>query len=591
MQTIPLQIDGQEMVRLTIDGRVVSVPRGFTVMRAAHRAGITIPSLCFLKHFNPIGACRICVVEVKGAKTLVASCVHPVENGMEVFTNTPRVRAARKKTLQLMVSNHDRKCLSCARSGSCELQRLCREYHVEDEEFYAGDRTPSVPDKNPDGIILRDNSKCILCRRCVAICNSIQGIGAIGVEYRGFNTQIGSAFGRSLGESTCVNCGQCIIACPTGALTAKDSTEQVGDLLHDPTKHVIVQTAPAVRAALGECFNMPIGTDVQGKMVTALRLLGFDQVFDTNFAADLTIMEEAHELIDRIQNGGKLPLITSCSAGWVKYCEHYFPDFLDNLSSCKSPQQMFGAIAKSYYAEKMGLDPKDIVVVSVMPCTAKKFENNRPDQCGTGYPDVDYVLTTRELGRMIHEAGIRFTELPDDAFDAPLGISTGAGVLFGNMGGVMEAALRTAVEVITGQELGILNFNEVRGIKGIREAAYKVGNLELRVAVASGLANARELLEKVRRGEAHYDFIEVMACPGGCVNGGGQPQQPPIVWNFKSVRIERAKVLYARDENSTIRKSHENPAIQELYRDYLEEPGSELAHKLLHTTYQVRDAD
>ena len=574
-------------ITIKINGRTVTAPAGSTILEAARLANIEIPTLCFLKEINEIGACRICVVEVKGARTLVASCVYPINEGMEVWTNTPKVLESRKKTLQLLLSNHDRKCLSCVRSANCELQALCRELGVDDEGFYDGERTPSVIDDSAVHMI-RDNSKCILCRRCVAVCEQVQGVGVIGPNHRGFATSIGSAFEMGLGETSCVSCGQCIAVCPTGALQEKDATTDVFAALADPSKHVIVETAPAVRAALGEEFGYPIGTNVEGKMVSALKALGFDKVFDTDFSADLTIMEEAHEFLERVQNGGVLPLITSCSPGWIKYCEHYFPDMTENLSSCKSPQQMFGAIAKSYYAEKAGIDPKDIVVVSVMPCTAKKFEIGRDNQAANGVPDVDIALTTRELARMIRKAGIKFTQLPEDTFDAPLGLSTGAATIFGATGGVMEAALRTAVETLTGEELTALDFTEVRGTQGVKEASYNVAGLEVKVAVASGLANAKELLNRVKSGEANYHFIEIMGCPGGCVNGGGQPQQPGYIRNTVDIRGLRAKVLYDSDKANAIRKSHENPAIKELYAEYLGQPGSEKAHHLLHTTYVKR---
>lgn len=576
-----------ENITIKINGMEVTAPQGSTILEAARLAHIEIPTLCFLKEINAIGACRICVVEVKGARSLVASCVYPINEGMEVFTNTPRVLESRKKTLQLILSNHERKCLSCVRSGNCELQQLAKQLGVDDEDFYQGEMSPAMLDETAAHMI-RDNSKCILCRRCSAVCEKVQGIGVIGANDRGFATHIGSAFEMDLASTSCVSCGQCIAVCPTGALREKDSTDAVFAAIADPSKHVIVQTAPAVRAALGEAFGLPIGTNVEGKMAAALRRLGFTKVFDTDFSADLTIMEEAHEFLDRVQNGGVLPLITSCSPGWIKYCEHYFPDMTENLSSCKSPQQMFGAIAKSYYAEKMGLDPKDIVSVSVMPCTAKKFEITRPDQAANGCPDVDYVLTTRELARMIERAGLKFLQLPDESFDEPLGLSTGAAVIFGATGGVMEAALRTAVETLTGEELPKLDFEEVRGTEGIKEATYNVAGMDVKVAVASGLANAKELLNKVKSGEANYHFIEIMGCPGGCVNGGGQPQQPGYVRNTVDIRALRAKVLYDADAANTIRKSHENPAIKELYATYLGEPGSEKAHHLLHTTYVKR---
>lgn len=574
-------------ITIKINGRAVTAPAGSTILEAARLADIEIPTLCFLKEINEIGACRICVVEVKGARTLVASCVHPVNEGMEVWTNTPRVLEARKKTLMLLLSNHERKCLSCVRSANCELQALCQELGVEDEGFYDGDKTPSEIDDSA-AHMLRDNSKCILCRRCSAVCENVQGIAVIGPNERGFDTHIGSAFEMGLASTSCVSCGQCIAVCPTGALTEKDFTDKVFEAIADPKKHVIVQTAPAVRAALGEEFGYPIGTNVEGKMAAALRRLGFDKVFDTDFSADLTIMEEAHEFLDRVQNGGVLPLITSCSPGWIKYCEHYFPDMTENLSSCKSPQQMFGAIAKSYYAKKAGIAPEDIVSVSVMPCTAKKFEIGRDNQAANGVPDVDIALTTRELARMIRKARLKFTTLPDEEFDAPLGLSTGAATIFGATGGVMEAALRTAVETLTGKELENLDFTEVRGTKGIKEAVYNVAGMDVKVAVASGLKNAAELLNKVKSGEAQYHFIEIMGCPGGCVNGGGQPRQPGYVHNTMDIKALRAQVLYDGDKAKVIRKSHENPAVKELYETYLGKPGSEKAHHLLHTTYIKR---
>ena len=576
-----------EYVNIKINGVEISAPAGSTILEAARLANIEIPTLCYLKEINEIGACRMCVVEVKGAKSLVTACVYPINEGMEVWTNTPKVISSRKKTLELLLSNHDRKCLSCVRSGKCELQQLCHDYHIEDEGLYDGERIKYELDTSAAHMV-RDNNKCILCRRCSAVCEKVQGIGVIGANERGFKTFIGSQFAMGLGETSCVSCGQCIAACPTGAIYEKDATGEVLAAIADPSKYVIVQAAPAVRAGLGEVFGYPIGTDVEGKLAAALRRIGFDKVFDTNFSADLTIMEEAHEFLDRVQNGGVLPMITSCSPGWIKYCEHYFPDMTENLSTCKSPQQMFGATAKSYYAEKMGIDKENMVVVSVMPCTAKKFEIGRDDQCGAGVPDVDIAITTRELGRLIQRCGIKFEELPDEKFDLPLGLGTGAAVIFGATGGVMEAALRTAVEKLTGEELAAPDFTEVRGTKGIKEATYNVAGMDVKVAVASGLGNARELLKKVQAGEADYHFIEIMGCPGGCVNGGGQPQQPGYVRNTVDIRAKRAEVLYNIDKNNPIRKSHENPAIIELYETYLGEPGSHKAHELLHTSYVKR---
>lgn len=576
-----------ENITVKVNGAEISVPKGTTVLEAAHMAGFEIPTLCYMKEINEIGACRICVTEVNEGRgfRLVAGCVYPCSNNMEILTSSPKVIESRKRTLELILSTHDRKCLSCVRSGNCELQKLAKDYGVEDASIYDGVKNEYEVDSSA-AHMYRDNNKCILCRRCVAVCSKTQGIGVIGANERGFKTYIGSAFDMGLGETSCVSCGQCIAVCPVGAISEKDYTKPVLEAIADPSKTVLVQTAPAVRAGLGECFGLPIGTNVEGKMVAALRRLGFDKVFDTDFAADLTIMEEANEFLDRVKNGGKLPLITSCSPGWVKYCEHYFPDMTENLSSCKSPQQMFGATAKTYYAQKMGIDPKDIVMVSIMPCTAKKFEIGREDQSAAGVPDVDFALTTRELGRMIERAGINFLGLEDEKFDDPLGISTGAGVIFGATGGVMEAALRTAVYTLTGEN--VTDLPEVRGTDGIKEATYNVAGMDVKVCVASGLANAREVLEKVQKGEADYQFIEIMACPGGCVNGGGQPQQPMNIRNFTDLRAERAKVLYDLDASMPLRQSHENPAVKALYDEFLEKPGSHKAHEILHTSYVKR---
>ncbi|MCR5728862.1 MAG: [FeFe] hydrogenase, group A, partial [Ruminococcus sp.] len=499
-----------ENITVKINGVELEVPKGTTVLEAAHMAGFEIPTLCYMKEINEIGACRICVTEVNEGRgfRLVAGCVYPCSNNMEILTNSPKVIQSRKRTLELILSTHDRKCLSCVRSGNCELQKLAKDYGVEDASVYDGIKNEYEVD-NSAAHMYRDNNKCILCRRCVAVCSKTQGIGVIGANERGFKTYIGSAFDMGLGETSCVSCGQCIAVCPVGAIAEKDYTKEVMAAIADPEKTVLVQTAPAVRAGLGEAFGLPIGTNVEGKMAAALRRLGFDKVFDTDFAADLTIMEEANEFIERVQNGGTLPLITSCSPGWVKFCEHYYPDLLDHLSSCKSPQQMFGATAKTYYAEKMGLDPKNIVMVSIMPCTAKKFEIGREDQSAAGVPDVDYSLTTRELGRMIERAGINFLGLADEKFDDPLGISTGAGVIFGATGGVMEAALRTAVNTLTGQN--VTDLPEVRGTDGIKEAEYAVGDLNVKVKVASGLSNARKILDDIRAGKCDAQFIEIMA--------------------------------------------------------------------------------
>ncbi len=574
-------------VNITIDGQQISAPAGSTILEAAHQAGIRIPTLCFLKGINEIGACRMCICEVEGARNLVAACVYPINEGMVVHTNTPLLIDSRRRTLELLLSNHDMKCLECVRSGSCELQQLCQEYGVDDVDYFAGEKTHYEIDSSSPHMI-RDPNKCILCRRCVAACAEVQGIGVIGTNNRGFDTIVGSAFDMPLGDTSCVCCGQCINACPTGALYEKDYTEQVIEAINDPDKYVVIQTAPSVRAGLGEEFGYPMGTDVEGKMAAALRRCGFDKVFDTDWSADLTIMEEANELVERIQNDGVLPMITSCSPGWVKYCEHYFPDLLPHLSTCKSPQQMFGAMLKTYFAEKEGIDPKKIVSVSAMPCTAKKFEIGRPNESAAGVPDVDIALTTREVARLIRRCGVDFCSMPDEPFDTPMDESSGAGVIFGATGGVMEAALRTAVETLTGEELENVEFKDVRGTQGIKEASYHVAGMDVNVAVASGLGNARKILEKVQAGECDYQFIEIMCCPGGCVNGGGQPQVTGEVRSFTDVQGIRASVLYKNDENKPIRKSHENPEMIKLYDEFLGKPGSEKAHETLHTSYVPR---
>ncbi|WP_370829381.1 NADH-dependent [FeFe] hydrogenase, group A6 [Fournierella massiliensis] len=578
------------MVNLKINNVPCQAPEGSTILEAAHAVGITIPTLCYLKEIKRVnGACRVCVVEVKGAKNLLPACVYPVSEGMEVFTNTKRVQNARKMNLELILSIHNQDCMSCVRNGDCELLRLCKQYGVDKSNAFEG-VLPERQDDDSAPHLVKDSSKCIICRRCISTCAENQGVGVINVVERGFNTHIACAFEGKLADSTCIGCGQCIVVCPTAALVERDDTEKVWAALDDPTRHVVVQTAPSVRAALGEEFGLPIGTNVQGKMVAALRRLGFDGVFDTDFAADMTIMEEAHEFLERVKNGGKLPLITSCSPGWVKYCETFHPDFIPNLSSCKSPQQMFGALSKTYYAEKMGLDPRNVYCVSVMPCTAKKFEIGRPDQsaAGDGIPDVDVAITTRELARMIHRSGLRFNDLPDEDFDPAMGQATGAGHIFGATGGVMEAALRTAVETLTGEKVEPVEFTQVRGTDAIKETEYQVAGLTLRVCVVSGTANAGKVLDMVRSGEKQYDMIEVMACPGGCVNGGGQPIQPAPVRNFTDIRALRAKALYDQDETSVLRRSHENPLVQQVYAEFLGEPGSEKAHHILHTSYAPR---
>lgn len=575
-----------DTVHLKINGMDVTAPKHATILEAARLAGVEIPTLCFLKDINEIGACRVCVVEVKGARSLVASCVYPVSEGMEVTTNSKKVIESRKKTIELLLSNHNMSCLQCVRSGNCELITLARALEVEMYK-YQGDMTGGIPDTSAVHMV-RDNSKCVLCRRCVAVCDKHQAVGVIGANERGFKTFIGSPFEMGLGETSCVHCGQCINVCPTGALVEKTSIDEIMDAIRDPNKHVVVQTAPSVRAGIAEEFGAPVGTDGEGKMVAALRRIGFERVFDTDFGADLTIMEEANELVERITQGGVLPMITSCSPGWVKYIESYYPELLPHVSSCKSPQQMFGAILKTYYAQKMGWEPKDIVSVSVMPCTAKKFEIGREKQNASGLPDLDYTITTRELARLIKKLGINWDYLPEEQFDNPLGMSSGAGVIFGATGGVMEAALRTAVDTLTGQSMPKLDYEEVRGTAGIKEASYQVGDLTVKVAVASGLSNARELLEKIKRGEADYQFIEIMACPGGCVNGGGMPQQPGWVRNTVDIKKKRAAVLYHHDQNMTYRKSHDNPAIKEVYAEFLGKPGSHVAHHCLHTGFMER---
>jgi NADP-reducing hydrogenase subunit HndD len=576
-----------DTIKMKINGHEVEVPKTYTILEACRQAGIDIPTLCYMRNVNAIGACRICVVEVKGARNLAAACVMPVGEGMEVTTHSERVVKARRTTLELILSNHRMDCLTCLRNQNCELQKLAKDFGIQQVRFESDKKEPELEDSAMH--LVRDNSKCILCRRCAAVCKNTQNVSVIGANDRGFATHISCAFDRNLDEVPCVSCGQCITVCPTGALTEKDHTDAVWQALGDPTKHVVVGTAPSIRVTLGECFGMPIGTNVEGKMAAALRRLGFDGVFDVDVTADLTILEEGAEFIKRLQTGGKLPMITSCSPGWIRYAEQYFPDFLPNLSTCKSPQQMFGAMMKTYYAQKMGLDPKDIVVVSIMPCTAKKFEIHREDeQAVKGLDDIDIALTTRELARMISRAGIRFTDLPDEEFDPAFGISTGAGVLFGATGGVMEAALRTVVKELTGKEVDNLDFTDVRGVAGRKEAVYNVAGTDVKVCAVSGLTNVRRLLEDIRDGKAEYHFIEVMCCPGGCVNGGGQPLQPPTVRNFEDLRALRAKAIYDQDKRMPLRRSHENPIVQTLYKEILGEPGGHTAHEWLHTTYKAK---
>ena len=577
-----------DMLNVKINGISVSVEKGSTILDAARAAGVEIPTLCFMKEKNEIGACRICVVEANEGRgfRIVTACVYPVSEGMEVLTNTEKIQKARRTTLELILSTHEKKCLSCVRSTNCELQKLCRDYGVEESAFEGFKPTYELDTSTPH--LVRDNNKCVLCRRCVAACNE-QYVGVIGANNRGIDTAIGTPFEVGLSNVPCISCGQCTVVCPTGALVEKDDTDKIWAALADPDKHVVVQTAPSIRATLGECFGMPIGTNVEGKMVAALRRLGFDKIFDTDFAADLTIVEEANELVERIKNGGTLPMITSCSPGWVKFCEYYYPDMLEHLSTCKSPQQMAGAVIKTYYADKMGIDPKDIVSVSVMPCTAKKFEIGREDQSAAGVPDVDIAITTRELSRMIMRAGINFTNLPDEEFDSPLGEDTGAAVIFGATGGVMEAALRTANDWLTGKDNTDIDFTAVRGTQGLKQATVNINGSDIKVAVASGAAAAKCVMDRMKDGNPDgWAFVEIMGCPGGCVNGGGQPIQPQYVRDTVDLKAVRAKALYDQDASMALRKSHESPVVKALYSEWYDGFGGHKAHHDLHTSYVPR---
>ncbi len=573
----------EELVNITIDNQNISVPKGTTILQAAKKAGIDIPTLCFLKDINEIGDCRMCIVKVEGRRGFATSCIQKVEEGMVIKTNTPEIMEARHVILDLIISNHDKDCLTCSRMGNCELQQLARKFNIQSIEF-KGEREENEID-NLSPAIVRDPNKCILCRRCVAVCKNVQKIGAIDCANRGFESNISTSYGKSLNDTNCVNCGQCIQACPTAALHEKENIDDVWAKLKDSDSYVVIQPAPAVRVALGEEFDMPIGTNVTGKMVTALRRLGFDKVFDTNTGADFTIMEEANEFIERFKENDNLPMITSCCPGWIKYIEINYPELLPHLSSCKSPHEMLGSLIKSYYAKKENIDPEKIYVVSVMPCIAKKYESQRKELSNNGLLDVDCVITTRELARMIKYANIKFDNLEDSEFDNPLGESTGAASIFGTTGGVMEAALRTAQDTLSGKDLDKIDFKDVRGEKGIKEAIVNINGIDIKVAVASGLGNAQKIMEKIKSGEADYQFVEIMACPGGCVMGGGQPIKSSEIRANVDVRRLRADSLYKIDEKFSIRKSHQNPVIKKVYEEYLETPGSYRAEKLLHTTY------
>lgn len=581
-------------INIKIEGMPYQVEEGLTILEAARECGYEIPSLCTFNHGEcSRGSCRVCLVEATGARGLVASCVYPVAEGMEITISSPKAVEARRTSVELLLSNHNRDCQECDKNEKCELLHAARLTGARDNA-YTGAKTETTVDKLTPSI-KRDTSKCVLCGRCIERCKNAHGLSVLGFEKRGFKTIVAPAENRSFKDSPCILCGQCVSVCPTGALMEVSEIEKVDEAMK-AGKYVVVQTAPAVRAALGEEFGMPVGTLVTGKMVAALRRLGFKKVFDTNFAADLTIMEEATELLHRMKTGGTLPMITSCSPGWVNYCEYYYGDLLPHLSSCKSPHEMFGAILKSYYCEKAGIDPRDMFVVSIMPCTAKKYEKERPQLQKDGVKDVDAVLTTRELGKLIKRSGIRFDKLPEEQFDNDVvGEYTGAGVIFGVTGGVMEAALRTAIYTVTGKEPAKAELTEVRGFKGVREAAYDLNGTKVKIAVAHGMKNAKVLLDDIRAGKSEYQFIEIMGCPGGCIAGGGQPYVRPCFLPNEGTDIldtykeKRAAALYKEDESKTYRFSHRNPQIIELYKEYLGEPNSHKAHELLHTTYEAKE--
>jgi len=575
------------MVNLTIDGKEIQVKENTTILEAARQNGIDIPTLCFLKDINEVGDCRMCIVEVEGRKGFATSCIQTVEEGMVVKTHSPEILEARKIILDLILSNHHKDCLTCSRNGNCELQELSIKFNVQKIEYEGEMTNHKIDDKSP--AIVRDFNKCILCRRCVATCKNVQDIGAIDCINRGFNSCISTTYDHSLNDVDCTFCGQCIESCPTGALKEKEYIDEVWGKLKDEESYVVVQTAPAVRVALGEEFGMDIGTNVKGKMVSALKQMGFDKVFDTNTGADFTIMEEANEFIQRVTNKGTLPMITSCSPGWVRFAEKNYPELLEHLSTCKSPHQMFGALIKSYFAKKYNIEPEKIVTVSVMPCIAKKYEASRQEMEVDGLRDVDYVITTRELSRMIRQANINFTQLEDSNFDDPMGEASGAGAIFGTTGGVMEAALRTAADTLENKDLDKIEYKVVRGEKGIKEATLNIAGREIKIAVVSGLANARKIMEQIKQGKCNYDFIEIMACPGGCVMGGGQPIKSSKVRSEVDVRKLRADSLYAIDEKSIVRKSHENPVIKQIYSEFFKQPGSDIAHKYLHTSYSKKE--